>query len=441
MNGRKQNRKTEPDRAAIASAVAFIGDWLDYWMARSGLPGLSVAIRHDGDLVLNRAWGYVDLDSQEKLTPQHVFRVASHTKMFTAVAIALLQGRGLLAFDDPVEKHLPWMKKTHGLGSITLRQLLSHKSGLPRDTSGTDYWDLKHAYVDADELKRQVLKMDKVRHKPVFKYSNVGFCLLGQVIEQVTGQRYIDFITDEIIKPLHLPNTYAEFDRVPERRLVTGYTPPTDGRREMYDPRVLQKSWEAANSVCSTPADMSDFADRKDRELLGKKNGSVLTRQWARAFPPYSYGLGHERVNIDGTVFTGHTGGFPGQSTYTLHSDDLKLSVSVFTTAENDDIHNLMNGIVRCLMFYLDNPHAANRGRFANPNEAYEAVTNRRSLNLFDLTEADPFADYFSFPQAGRDIYAIKNVGGFNFEDQKVAFTRHARQPVMTYGTMTYRKS
>src|ERR1051326_6628244 len=255
MNGRKQNRKTEPDRAAIASAVAFIGDWLDYWMARSGLPGLSVAIRHDGDLVLNRAWGYVDLDSQEKLTPQHVFRVASLTKMCTAVAIALLQGRGLLAFDDPVEKHLPWMKKTHGLGSITLRQLLSHKSGLPRDTSGTDYWDLKHAYVDADELKRQVLKMDKVRHKPVFKYSNVGFCLLGQVIEQVTGQRYIDFITDEIIKPLHLPNTYAEFDRVPERRLVTGYTPPTDGRREMYDPRVLQKSWEAANSVCSTPAD------------------------------------------------------------------------------------------------------------------------------------------------------------------------------------------
>src|SRR5438046_9369950 len=92
------------EKAAVASAVAFISDWLDYWAPRSGVPGLSLAIRHDGDLVLDKAWGYADLATKEKLTPQHVFRVASHSKMFTATAIMKLQEQGKLRLDDPVGK-------------------------------------------------------------------------------------------------------------------------------------------------------------------------------------------------------------------------------------------------------------------------------------------------------------------------------------------------
>ena len=437
----RTRKKQRRDAAAIDSAARFIEGWLSYWFARSNLPGLSIAIRHGDKLVLNRSWGYANLKTKEKLTPRHIFRIASQSKMFTATAIGILKDRGFLDFDDPVQKHLSWLAKSGGLGDITLRQLLSHTGGLPRDPNGAYYWDMEKTFVPADDFKRQVLKMKTLKAQAAFKYSNVGFGLLGLVIEEISGRRYLDFITHEIIKPLRLHNTAAEFDRAPPEKLVMGYAPPVNGTRKPYNPRVLINCWEAANSVCSTPADMTDFMRRKNNDgLLQRSTRKELTKEFARIYDDTTYGLGHERLLTGGRIFAGHGGSFPGQSTYTLYNENLGISISLFANAQGHVIDGILDGTLKTIALHLESDSLVHLGNYQNQNEAHAAILLGNRLKLFDLSEDSLFEYSRTFPQTAPNRYKITGTGGYDFEGEDVVFTQKGGKPVMLYSTLTYKK-
>lgn len=166
-------------------------DILDAWVANRvlsrGVPGLSIGVVIGDRLVWARGYGYADLEKKVPATPQTLFGIRSVTKTFTALAILQLRDAGKLQLDDPLSRHLPQVhiqKASADSPDITIRELLTHSSGLERDPPGT-VWT-HGVYSSTTDLTRPLLQIYKTDTR--WYYSNLGFALLGQVVEAETHQ-------------------------------------------------------------------------------------------------------------------------------------------------------------------------------------------------------------------------------------------------------------
>src|SRR5689334_4593475 len=204
-----QSTAAQPSRSNIANDPDVLGAerlfsaWLEGQIAYRGLPGIAVGVVSDQDLVWASGFGFADLKAKIPMTPTTKFRMASHSKLFTAIAIMQLREQGKLRLDDPVSTYLPWFKaKPAGDddGPITIEQLLSHSSGLQREAG--DHWT-SYAFPTADELRRLYAERQAAFAPSVrWKYSNLAYAVAGQVIEKVSGQSWADYVDQNIFKPL-----------------------------------------------------------------------------------------------------------------------------------------------------------------------------------------------------------------------------------------------
>ena len=146
-------QKIRKDR--LKAAVKYIAGWLDVNYRDSRLPGFVVAIQHGDELVFNQAYGYADQVNKVAMQPEHVFRIASHSKTFTATAIFQLYEAGKLRLDDKISTYLEWFasKKDREVASITIRHFLNHASGLIRDRVNSSFWQLERNFPDQAELR------------------------------------------------------------------------------------------------------------------------------------------------------------------------------------------------------------------------------------------------------------------------------------------------
>src|SRR5436853_1508696 len=117
--------------AWLRFAVGYIADWLELQFTGSQQPGVIIAVTHRGDVIAEHAFGVADLDTGEKLTPRHRFRIASHSKAFTSAGIMKLRERRKLRLDDPVGQYVGGLHPR--VAEQTIAQLLSHSAGLTRD--------------------------------------------------------------------------------------------------------------------------------------------------------------------------------------------------------------------------------------------------------------------------------------------------------------------
>src|ERR1700750_887518 len=134
----------------LRAAIDYIGSSIEFQLIASQQPGCIIAIAHRGDVVAEHAFGSANLDTGEKLTPRHRFRVASHSKAFTAAAIMRLRERGRLKLDDAVGTYVKGLHPQ--VASATLTQLLSHSAGLVRDGRDSGQLADTRSYLPADEL-------------------------------------------------------------------------------------------------------------------------------------------------------------------------------------------------------------------------------------------------------------------------------------------------
>src|SRR5262245_15512289 len=128
--------------AEVAAAITVLDAWIAAQVERRELPGLAVGIVHDQRLLWAKGYGWADADRRVPVTPATAFRVGSISKLFTATAILQLRDAGKLRLDDPVAAHLPWFQvklADPDAPPITIRHLLTHTAGLPRE-AGTPYW-------------------------------------------------------------------------------------------------------------------------------------------------------------------------------------------------------------------------------------------------------------------------------------------------------------
>lgn len=198
---------------------------LEEIMARWGIPGLGVGIVDDGDIVYARGFGVQSLETGAPVTPDSFFCIASVTKCFVATAIMQLVEQGRLGLDKPLVQYLPDFRlDDERCQQITLRQILSHTSGLP-DMDEAEYDELvAHPEYDEGAPERYVraLAGRKMIAAPGehFAYSNIAYNVLGYLLAKISGQPFEDYLREHILCPAGMPESTLFFPEVPRNRLA-----------------------------------------------------------------------------------------------------------------------------------------------------------------------------------------------------------------------------
>jgi D-alanyl-D-alanine carboxypeptidase len=334
------NLASDPD---VLGAERLFSAWMDGQIAYRGLPGIAVGVVHDQEVIWSTGFGYADLKAKTPMTPATKFRMASHSKLFTAIAIMQLREQGKLRLDDPVEKYLAWFKaKPAGDddGEITIEQLLSHSSGLQREAG--DHWT-SYEFPTADELRRQYSSRQAAFAPSVrWKYSNLAYTVAGMIVEQVSGASWPDYVATNILQPLGMSASSVD-QNVPGLTVPYGRRMP-DGTREVL-PFVDARGMAAATGVTSNVDDMVKFVSANFRR--GRRGGSqvVSTGSWREMHRVRSVeenwnsgtGLGFDVNRIAGETWVGHGGGYPGNTTQTWIQLDDRIGVIVLTNTNDSN--------------------------------------------------------------------------------------------------------
>ncbi len=354
------------NRRALDRALDYMGGWLPFLYEREDIPGFAIAVSYKGKVLFNEAYGYANLENKTKLTPQHIFRIASHSKTFTATAIMQLQEQGKLKIDDPIADYIPWLKqhKDKRFQKVTIRQVMSHGAGIIRDGATYDFWQLKQPFPNSEQLKKEILETDLVINNNLkLKYSNYGYSLLGFLIEEVSGKSYNQYVTDNIIKPLGLKNTGPEYTKAIKNRIATGYT-RNDFKNKSRLPiaNIDTHAMSAATGFYSTGEDICKYFSARlpgSGKLLSDKSKRQMQRiQWRAeniGSKKEEYGLGLEIEHTKKRRLFGHGGGFPGFITKSFYDPKDGLVVTVLTNASATYAPYMAKSIVNLIDFFQNN--------------------------------------------------------------------------------------
>ena len=351
---------------ALDHSVGFIKSWLEFRYEHEEVPGFVVAISYKGKLLLNEAYGFADLEKKTKLTNNNIFRIASHSKTFTATALMQLQEQGKLRLDDYVVDHLSWLKqhKDKRWFKVTLRQLMSHGAGVIRDGVNSDYWQLDRPFPDEDELKEELLSSELVIvSNTKLKYSNYGYSLLGMVIKKVSGTDYNEYVTKNIVAPLGLVSTGPEYTDSIKNKLVTGYTRRDVDKTRLPIANVNTRAMASATGFYSTAQEMCIYFAAHavgTNKLLDDESKKEMQRVHYRAKVPSQdnaedYGLGLEIEYLNKRKTIGHGGGFPGHITKSLADSKDELVVVALTNCIDGPASAIVKGIYGIVDYFQVN--------------------------------------------------------------------------------------
>ncbi len=296
--------------------------------------GAVIAVARDGHIVYRQAYGQRDRERNSPVTVDTHYEIGSITKQFTAAAILQLQEAGKLKLDDKVSVYLP--DAPHA-GEVTLRQLLSHTSGLP------EYLDAMDADHTIDKPASFAQLMAHIAGKPLdfapgshWSYSNTGYAMLGRIIEVLTHGSYRHYIQTHLLDPAGMTQTYTVADEAHLPDMALGYT--RDNGRIVRAGIIGDSVGGPAGFLVSTVADLQKWnvalqggkiVSPADYALM---HTSVKTTEGGDA----GYGFGLFVDSIDGQPRIGHTGGSLGFTTANEYFPEQGVQIIAFTNGKDD---------------------------------------------------------------------------------------------------------
>ena len=331
-------RFTDPQRKQkLAAALPEIEKLFKTFMERSQAPGAVLGVIIDGELVWMKTAGVREKTNNAPVTRETIFRIASMTKSFTAMAIMKLRDEGKLSLDDPVAKYVPELENlpypTADSAVLTIRHLLTHSEGFPEDNPWGD-----RQLAQSDDTMRAWLRAGipfSTSPGTAFEYSNYGFALLGQIVAKASGRAYADYVRDNILKPLGMNSSTFEMASVPREHIALGYR--REGNNWKPEPILAHGSFGAMGGLWTSAPDLARYVaflmaafpprDEPDRGPIKRSSAREMQQAW-RASPAsafrstvdaplqlsasaYGYGLGVSQDCRFGHV-VGHGGGLPG---------------------------------------------------------------------------------------------------------------------------------
>jgi CubicO group peptidase (beta-lactamase class C family) len=341
---------------AYAEAIKLLDFWFDAQTDYDRLPGISVGIVKDQELLWSKGYGKADVAKKIPADANTLYSICSISKLFTSVAVLQLRDAGKLRLDDDVASLLPWfsIKQAHpGSAPITVRTLLTHSSGLPREID-FPYWT-ENNFPSKEQIVEKIKQQQTLYPASTyFQYSNLGISLLGYIVEQVSGMSYTQYVEEHILQPLKLLHTHTTFPTGETEKVASGYSELSrkGGRRPI--PRFDAKGITPAAGYTSTVEDLARFASWQFR-LLEKNDGIEILRastlkemQQVQYMDPNwktSWGLGFKITHTDNKTFVSHSGYCPGYQSLIILSPQDKLAFIVLINAIGTDPNKYFEGM------------------------------------------------------------------------------------------------
>ena len=341
----------------IAALYPLVESLYKDFAEKNHIPGYSFGIVLDGKLVYASAGGYIDIPNKIKATPKSMFRIASMSKSFTAMAILKLRDEGKVKLDEPVKTYIPEMKGqqlTSDAPQITVRHLLTHSAGFPEDNP----WGDRQLAVTEDDFQDFIEKGVSFSNVPgvAYEYSNMGFAMLGMIIKQQSFSHYSDYIAKHIWKPLGMTDAAWEYSKVPANVLAKGYRwlNETYVEQPMLHDGIYgamggmivsiesfakylalhEQAWPARNDPEDGIIKRSSIREMHQPWRLSGLNANYKYPS-GRPSPlatAYAYGLRWSRDG-EGRETVGHTGGLPGFGSNWQILPDYGIGVMFFANA------------------------------------------------------------------------------------------------------------
>jgi CubicO group peptidase (beta-lactamase class C family) len=310
----------------FSDAYRLIEVWLDAQKDYEQLPGISAMVVEDQDVLWSGAYGLANVEQSVKSEPSTIYSICSISKLFTSVAIMKLYDEGKLRLDDKVSDLLPWYdldQKFADSWPITVRTLLTHSSGLPREAN-FPYWTGPDFPFPSSEGIRAELENQETLYpsSTYYQYSNLGLTLLGDIVEEVSGVPYDTYVKQNILDPLGLLNTRTE---LPEdlygQDLAIGYSALSREHQRQKVALFQAEGITPAAGFSSNVVDLGKFASWQFRlmdstvtEILNPSTLKYMQNvHWTDPNWKVTWGLGFVvSKGSEGEKIVGHGGSCPG---------------------------------------------------------------------------------------------------------------------------------
>jgi CubicO group peptidase (beta-lactamase class C family)/D-alanyl-D-alanine dipeptidase len=409
---RRVSQSAAAPRLDYAAVIRTLEEFIAREMADKELPAVSIALVEDQQVVWAKGFGLADPKTGVPAGAETVYRVGSVSKLFTDIAIMQLVEQGKIDLDEPVTRYLPDFRPRNPFGKpVTLRQLMSHRSGLVREPPVGSYFDPTGPSLGESvaSLNRTELVYAPETH---VKYSNAGIAAVGAVLERAQGQPFAQHLKRAVLDPLGM--RHSSFEPTPEitKNLAKAFMWTLDGR--VFEAPTFQLGIGPAGSMYTTVADLARFLSALFAGGRGH-NGQILepatleqmwAPQFAKAGQKSGFGIGFHVAELDGHRRVGHGGAIYGFATTLEALPDDKLGVVVVTTkdaanAVTDRIAETAltamlaardGKSIRPEVTWLVDPETARRlaGRYVNGDKGIDLIESAGALSMLSLDGGFP---------------------------------------------------
>lgn len=319
-----------------------IDEYLQAEMKAQRIPGVSLAVIKNGQIILAKGYGFANVEHQVPVKPETIFQSGSMGKQFTATAVMMLMEDGKLALDDKINKF--FTNTPESWSNITIRHLLTHTSGM------TDYpagFDFRRDYTE-DELYERA-KAIPLAFQPGEKwsYSNLGYVMLGILIHKVSGKFYGDFLQERVFKPLDMSTArvISEADIIPNR--ASGYRLDNQGQLKNQNWVSPSLNTTADGALYLNVFDMAKWDAALYTEKLLKRSSleEIWTPVKLNNGKTHPYGFGWALGEIKGHRYVQHGGSWQGFKAQIIRYVDDKLTVVLFANQTRTNQSKLAQGV------------------------------------------------------------------------------------------------
>ena len=351
-------------------AVDLFEAWLDAKMDYEKIPGMSVGLVHDQDLVWATGYGYAHSEAGIAATPSTMYSICSISKLFTSIGVMQQRDVGKLRLDDAEQAYPDGP-------TVSVEGILTHSSGLPRESAHPYWTGPEFPFPTREEIIEGLTEQDTLYPGDrYFQYSNLGMALAGQLIEETSGMGYDDYVRARILEPLGMADTYTD---IPEEhkgdRFATGYT-----RMRRDGERVPATFFRAhgiapAAGFSSTVEDLARLASWQFRllenggtEILGVNTLREMHRvHWVDPDFDTMWGLGFSVSERDDQRTVGHGGSCPGFRSTLQLIPGRKLAGIVMISAQGTSPGDVYSKLIEILGSALESVQDDPGGGTARP--------------------------------------------------------------------------
>jgi CubicO group peptidase (beta-lactamase class C family) len=316
----------------LQQAYQRIDEFVAQHMEESGTPGLALALTSREGLLRVATYGFADIKARKPVTPDTLFQIGSISKSFTAIALLQLREEGRFDPQAPLSRYLPWFEIQTEYESLTGHYLLTHTAGIPRDRD-----DISSSAYSAFALRERSTGYAPGKK---FSYSNIGYQVLGTLLETLERQSYVEVIRRRIFEPLGMTASVPVISFASRPRMAVGYQQLYDDRPPHRSHPLVEAPWfeygAGDGSIAATPAELATYlrmllnggAGPKGR-VLPEESFDLLTQRAVEVSEDGYYGYGIRTRTQDGHTLIGHDGGMVGYASAMRGDPDAGVGVVV----------------------------------------------------------------------------------------------------------------